>query len=53
MGIADVLDRLTTLTPAEVDREIAAVGFDPEAERAFGPGLRERVMKALLVAEDP
>jgi len=56
MGMEGVVDRLTTLTPAELDREIASVGFDPEAERAFGPGLRERVVVALLkkeIAETP
>ena len=56
MGMEDVVDRLATLTPAELDREIASVGFDPEAERAFGPGLRERVVRALLkkeIAETP
>ncbi len=51
MGMEDVVDRLTTLTPAEVDREIAAAGFDPEAERAFGPGLRERVVEAIMKKE--
>ncbi len=56
MGMEATVDTLTTLTPAELDREIASVGFDPEAERAFGPGLRERVVEALLkkdIAEMP
>jgi hypothetical protein len=51
MGIESEVDRLTTLTRADLDREIARVGFDPEAERAFGPGLRERVVEALMRRE--
>ncbi len=48
MGIEDEVDRLTTLTSAEVDSEVASVGFDPDEERTFGPGLRQRVMEALV-----
>jgi hypothetical protein len=51
MGVDDAVDRLVTLTDAELDREIADAGFDPAAERATGPGLRERVVRALADRE--
>lgn len=47
------VDRLIELTSAELDREIAEAGFDPEAERAHGPGLRERVVRAIRDRESP
>jgi hypothetical protein len=51
LGLECEVDRLTRLTRAELDREIAQAGFDPEAERAFGPGLRERVVEAIMKQE--
>jgi hypothetical protein len=48
MGTEVEVFHLTTLTPAEVDGEIAFAGFDPEVERALGPGIRQRVLVALM-----
>lgn len=44
----DLVDWLATLTLAQLESLIAAAGFDPVAERALGPGLREEVVMALV-----
>jgi hypothetical protein len=54
--IDDEMDRLVGLTDDELDREIAKVGFDAARERAKGPGLRQRVVRAIArrrLEDDP
>jgi hypothetical protein len=45
---ASGLHHLATCDAAALDSDIAGVGFDPREEREHGPGLRERVMTALV-----
>ena len=41
---------LGSMSDDELDRAIAAVGFDPKAERARGAGVREKVIEAIADA---
>jgi hypothetical protein len=41
---------LGAMSDEELDRAIAAAGFDPKAERARGAGVREKVVAAILDA---
>jgi hypothetical protein len=49
-GVEGAIDRLVTLSPAELDAEIRRAGFDPTIERNNGPGLRESVVAAIAAA---
>jgi hypothetical protein len=42
------IPRLVVLNTAELEREIAAAGFDPLLERTKAPGLREEVVLGIL-----
>jgi hypothetical protein len=35
------------MSDEELDRAIAGEGFDPIAERSYGPGLRDRIVRAI------
>ncbi len=48
MTCFDEIDEvLGTMSHEELDRAIASEGFDPTAERSRGPGLRDRVVRAI------
>jgi hypothetical protein len=49
-GVEGTIDRLVTLSPAELDAEIHRAGFDPTIERNRGPGLRASVVAAIAAA---
>jgi hypothetical protein len=49
-GVEGTIDRLVTLSPAELDAEIRRAGFDPTIERSNGPGLRESVVAGIAAA---
>jgi hypothetical protein len=46
------VDRIIELPQEVLERRIAALGFVPEMERGYGPGLRERVVRALSEVKD-
>jgi hypothetical protein len=50
------MDRIVMLANDDLDRELTEAGFDPQIERAQGPGLREAVLDAIIerrYASDP
>jgi hypothetical protein len=57
MTCFDEIDEvLGVMSDEELDRAIASEGFDPIAERSHGPGLRDRVVRAIAdrrLAENP
>jgi hypothetical protein len=46
------VDRIIELPQKVLERRIAALGFVPETECGYGPGLRERVVRALSEVKD-
>jgi hypothetical protein len=51
-ALDEEVDRIIELPREDLERRIAALGFVPEVERGYGPGLRERVVRALSEVKD-